>query len=204
MIIDDKTYKIKPENHYKATNPKTQIVIGFSLRKDHNHIIRLQNKEYGRCKKWNTYTISRNGDVYQHFNNRNHSDYIGIKEADIKVISIVLENSGYLIKNNADEFVNLLNESCDSENVVFKKFEAFSYWEKIYDEQMVALAELCIQLCGDFAIPCECLEFQNFHKSVSKYRGIAFKSNYFEKNTDLNPTFDIDKFNKLLASMNNN
>lgn len=203
MIIDYKTYKISPDNYYKATNAKTQIVIGFSLRKNHNHIIRLQNKEYGKTKKWNNYTISRDGEIYQHFDSKKHSDFIGIKEVDIRVISIVLENLGYLVKNS-DGFMNLLNESCDEENVVLKKFDAFSYWEKIYDEQMTALAELCIELCSEFAIPCECLEFQNYHKSVSKFRGIAFKSNYYEQNTDINPTFDVEKFNKLLVSMNNN
>lgn len=206
MIIDKKTFAAKQQNFYKTDNPKTQIVIGFSLREGHNHIMRMQTKEYGNSRKWNTYTISRDGIIYQHFNPKKHCDFLGIKEADIKIISIVLENTGYLVKNDDGIFVNLLNEVCDEERIGFKKWDAFSYWEKFTEEQIMALVDLCNYLSIEFSIPNDCIEFQNYHKSIIKYKGIAFRSNYLEKDGDANPLFEIEKFNKLLhvAEKNDN
>ena len=57
MEIDRTTYPATTKNYYKVDHAKTQIVIGFSLREGHNYILRMQNKEYGRSKKWNTYTV---------------------------------------------------------------------------------------------------------------------------------------------------
>lgn len=203
MIVDTKTYAATQQNYYKTENPKSQIVIGFSLREGHNHILRLQSKEYGKSKKWNTYTISREGIIYQHFNPKKHSDFLGIKAADIKIISIVLENTGYLVRDNDGQYVNLLNEICDADRVTMKKWDVFNYWEIFSEEQIMALVELCNYLTIEFNIPNECIEFENFHKSISKYRGIVFRSNYIEKGSDVNPLFDITKFNKLLANNDN-
>lgn len=200
MKIDKTTYPATVKNHYKTEQPKTQIVIGFSLREDHNHILRMQNKEYGNSKKWNTYTVSREGEIYEHFNPKKHSDFIGIKEADINIISIVLENTGYLVKNNDGIYVNLLNEICDIDRVGIKKWESFNFWEKINEKQMMGVVELCNHLSNIFNIPNECVEFENYNKTISKYRGIAFRSNYLETGVDINPLFDIEIFNKLLKN----
>ena len=70
MIIDSSTYKVKEENRYKTQTPKTQIVLATSLRKDSYHITRLLHKDFGKTKKWNTYTISRDGIIYQHYDNK--------------------------------------------------------------------------------------------------------------------------------------
>ena len=95
LKIDSETYKIGDDNHYKTQNVKTQIVLGTSLRKENFHIIRLQHKEIGNTKKWNTFTIARNGVIYQHFDSKLYSDFLGIKEADKRLISIIVENMGY-------------------------------------------------------------------------------------------------------------
>lgn len=199
MRIDKKTYAISEVNRYKTTLPKTQIVIGTSLRKSNYHIKRLQHKEHGESKAWNTYTISREGKVYQHFDDKYHSDFIGVKEGDKNAISIVLENMGNLMMNDDGVYVNYLNEICAEENVTYHEYYgAYDYWEDFPDEQIDSLIILCKRLCKKYNIPTTLIEFNTYHKDVHKFRGIAFKSNYIDESTDMNPLLDISVLNSML------
>ena len=98
LKIDNETYKVKDINHHKSQSVKTQILLATSLRKDGYHITRLQHKDYGKTKRWNTFTVARDGMVFQHFDSKFHSDFLEIKEADKKLISIVIENMCALFK----------------------------------------------------------------------------------------------------------
>ena len=200
MNIDKETYAIKDTNRHKAQSPKTQIVIASSLRKDSNHIIRLQYKEFGKTKRWNTFTVSRDGIIYQHYDPKYHSDFLNIKEGDKQSISIVLENMGCLFETHDGSHINWLNEECDEELVVTKKWLGYDFWENYSDVQINATAELCKKLCNDFGIHPNVLEFKNYHKDVAKYKGIVFRSNYIEESSDMNPLFNIAKFNKMINS----
>lgn len=196
--IDKETYKINEINHYKTQTPKTQIVIGSSMRKKNYHIIRLQHKDFGKTKKWNTFTISRDGDIFQHYNPKFHTDFMEIKEGDKQSISIVLENMGYLVETPSGKYINWINEECDSEFVGKKKWLGYNYWEKYSKEQIESCAELCKQLCEEFGIPKTIIDFRNYHKDIAKFKGIVFRSNYSEDSNDVNPLIDIAKLNELV------
>lgn len=196
MRIDKTTYKIGDDNYHKIKTVKKQIIIGTSLRKNSYHITRLQHKEFGRTKKWNTYTITREGKVYQHYDNKYYSDFIGIKESDKKSVSIIIENMGCLFKSSSNEYLNWLNEVCLDENVLEKKWLNYKYWEKFTDEQINSLVNLTKQLCNDLNIPLKCVEFQNYHKQINKFQGIVFRGNYAEESNDINPLFNIKEFNE--------
>ena len=198
MHIDKETYPTTDNNHYKNQSVKTQIVIGISLRKEHFHLIRLKHKEYGKSKKWNTYTISREGDIYEHYDTKFHSDYIGFKIGDKQSISIVLENMGCLFQTNNGNYINWLNEFCEPDNVIKREWAGYKYWEKFSEVQIKNLVQLCKKLCKKHSIPKKCIEFNTYHKDISKYRGIVFRSNYIENSSDLNPLINIEKFNEML------
>jgi len=199
MHIDKETHKTTTDNHYKTKIAKTQIVIGLSLRKDDYHLVRLKHKEYGKTKKWNTYTIGRDGKVFQHYDDKFHSDFIGVKAGDKQSISIVLENMGNLFITPDGDYINWLNEPCDIDDVVEKEWLGYEHWERFPDVQLEALVKLCKLLCVKHNIPKICVEFNTYHKDISKFRGIVFRSNYIEESSDLNPLIDIDKFNKMLG-----
>jgi len=198
MLIDDKTFLISETNRYKTHIAKTQIVLGTSLRKDNNHVLRLQHKDYGKTKRWNTYTISRTGDIFEHYSPKFHSDFLNIKDVDKKSVSIVIENMGCLFKTSEDKYINWLNEECQEENVVEKLWLGYNYWERIPDDQLISLVELCRQVCENFSIPKLLIDFPHFHKDIHKFKGIVFRSNYIEDTPDINPLFDIGKFNEML------
>ena len=198
MRIDKDTYQISKNNQYKIKTVKTQIVIGLSLRKDHFHIIRLKHKDYGKTKKWNTYTISRDGKVYQHYDNKFHSNFIGVKIGDKQSISIVLENMGCLFETSTGKYINWINEFCDIDNIIEKEWSGYNYWENFPDIQIESMGQLCKKLCEEHNIPKVCIEFNTYHKDISKFKGIVFRSNYIEESSDLNPLIDIKKFNEIL------
>jgi len=198
MHIDNDTYCVKEINQNKIQTSKSQIILATSLRKDNNHIIRLQHKDYAKTKKWNTYTISRTGKIYEHYDSKYYSDFHGIKEADKKSISIVLENMGCLFKTQTNKHINWLNEICDEENVIEKAWLGYNFWEKFTDEQVVSTVELCMMLCEKHNIPKILIEFHHYHKDTIKFNGIVFRSSYIEDSSDINPLFNIRKLNEML------
>lgn len=200
MRIDSETYCIPEINRYKTQIAKTQLVLATSLRKDSNHIIRLQHKDYHKTKKWNTYTISRTGEIYQHYDPKFHSDFLGMKEVDKKTISIVLENMGCLFEAPGNKYINWINEVCENENVEEKEWLGYNFWEKMYDEQIESTVLLCRRLCEEFNIPRVAMEFNFYHKETHKFRGIVFRSNYIGDSSDINPLFNIPKFNEMLRN----
>jgi N-acetyl-anhydromuramyl-L-alanine amidase AmpD len=198
MQIDSTTYEIKEINRYKTQSVKTQIILATSLRKNSYHITRLLHKEFGKTKRWNTYTISREGVVYQHYDNKFHTDFLGIKEIDKESISIVLENMGCLFQTPAGKYINWLNEVCEEENIITKNWLGYSYWEKFTDKQIECAVLLCRQLCEEYNIPKVCIDFHHYHKDTIRFKGIVFRSNYIQDSSDINPLFDIPKFNEML------
>lgn len=198
MIIDKKTHKINQKHYHELINEKTQIIIGFSLRKDDYHINRLKHKKYGKTKKWNTYTISRDGQIFEHFEPKYYSDFIGLKNIDKQSISIVLENMGSLLKNQNNDFINWVNEKCDKRFVEKKKWLGYSYWEIFPEEQMKSALSLCQELCKNFNIKKNVIDFHYQHSDIGKFEGIVLKSNFFEDSSSINPFFDLSKFNEML------
>jgi len=191
--IDKETYKIKQINRYKNKTKKKQIIISFSLRKNNYHIIHSQNREYGKSKKWNTYTISREGNIYEHYNPEYYSDFMNIKKVDKKSISIVLENMCSVVKNNNGNYINWLNESCPKDVVIEKHFFGSKYWELIREKQYNSTIYLCNYLCEQFNIPKKIIDFHYYNENVEDFKGIVFRSNYFENSTNIHPLFDIQK-----------
>ncbi len=200
MQIDNTKYKIDEINRYKTQNLKTQIVLATSLRKNSYHITRLLHKEFGKTKRWNTFTISRDGIVFQHYDTKFYSDFLGIKEADKQSISIILENMGCLFYTPQGKYINWLNEFCDTNKVIEKEWLGYNYWEQFTDEQIKSTAELCKELCDEHAMPNVCIEFHHYHKDTIRFKGIVFRSNYIEDSSDINPLFDIKKFNEMLSN----
>ena len=196
--IDKKTYRVNNKNRYSEVHKKKQILIASSLRKSNYHIVRLQNKEIGQSKRWCTYSISRDGKVYEHYDPKYYSDFINDKSIDKHIISIVLENMCVLFKTPKGVLINSLNEVCDEENSGLKNWIGKTHWETYPDKQMKSLVRLIKYLCDEFDIPKKLMQFHYHHEKTNMFNGIVFRSNYDEESSDVNPFMDIDKLNKML------
>ena len=197
--INIKKYKVEDYNYYHTKHKKNQIILAGSLRKKNFHIKRLQKKDYGKTKKWNTFTISREGTIYQHFDPKCYTDFMVEKEIDKHSISIVLENMGFVFYDyDTSKFLNWAHEICE-ENLVFEKsWKNYLYWENYSDEQFDATSKLCEYLCERYRIPLDSLGFNVHHADTHRFKGIVTRSNFNIDYTDLNPSFNFRLFLKSL------
>jgi hypothetical protein len=194
LVIDTNTYSVNDNNYYHEVYNKNKIILAGSLRADNNHIIRLQNKELGQTKTWNTFTISREGIIYQHYDPKYYSDFIDNEEIDKYSISIVLENMGAVYKNEQNILVNLIGEICSGDNIIKKSWNGLLFWDCYTNKQFDSTILLCKKLCTDFGIENKTIGFNNYHKDALKYEGILSRSNLSDEFTDLNPSFNFLKF----------
>jgi N-acetyl-anhydromuramyl-L-alanine amidase AmpD len=200
MIIDKETYKIDKKNYYSSRYKKKQIILADSLRKESYHIKRLYKKENGNTKKWCTFTVSREGQIYQHYNPIFYSDFFGDKEIDKHSISIVLENMSMVYYDVANEsYVNSLNEVCPIELVYEKPWKGCRYWEEYTNEQVDAVVELCDYLCDKYHIEKDTIGYNNYDPDSHLFCGVITRSNINQDYTDVNPHFNwkklLNKFN---------
>ena len=195
MNIDKNTYKIDKKNFYKTLYDKKQIILAGSLRKENYHIKRLQKKEYGQTKTWPTYSISREGEIFQHYDPKYYTDFMGIKDVDKHAISIVLENMGVLFYDqDSDKFLNWLYEECNEDKIFERKWKKYRYWEQYTNVQFNSVIELCEYLCEKYYIELDCLGFNVHHEKTNNFEGIVTRSNYDVDFNDLNPSFNFREF----------
>lgn len=163
--------------------------------------MRLKKKDFGLSKAWPTFTIRRDGKIFQHFDPMYTSEFMGNKDIDKKSISIVLENMGMLsFDYEVNKYLNWINEVCD-ENFVFEKlWKTCRYWEAYTPEQYIATLHLCVHLCRNYGIKQDNIGHNSLLENAHNFNGIMSKSNFDSEYYDLNPSFDFKRFMKELAT----
>ena len=67
MIIDTTTYTLSDKHYIKEQTNKKQIVIGHTSTSQMRHVTKWENRLNGEYKKTAAFTISKDGNIYQHF-----------------------------------------------------------------------------------------------------------------------------------------
>ncbi len=196
-LIDKKSHQAKKYHREKFN--KTQIIIGNGLRKGNNHLIRLKNKDFGKTTKYPMFSVMRNGDVFQHYNDFYYSDFIGDKIVDAKSITIVMENMGWL-KKEGKYYYNWVNELCE-DGIEKKRWVGYDYWQGYTEEQISSLSKLCTFLCEKHDILKSVIGFHHHHKDMSNYKGVVLRSNHVENSTDTNPFFSLSILQKKIKEV---
>jgi N-acetyl-anhydromuramyl-L-alanine amidase AmpD len=199
--IDKVTFGLDIKNYHNTKTEKKQIILGGSLRKDSNHIIHLQNKDFGQSKRWPTYSITREGKIHQHYDPTFYSDYMGNKDIDKKSVSIVLENMGMLYYDTDKEhFINWINEECNEKLVGEKLWKNGRYWEDFSLEQYLSLSKLIKEIVYEFNIKLDLIGHNvlDTETDFNTFSGVFCRSNYNTEYLDLNPLFDFQRFQKLI------
>ena len=171
MVIDKETYGLTDKNYYPVEFKKRQIVLGNSFSEKNNHIKGWLKREMGEYKKTSMFTIDRKGKIYQHFDTINYSDFTNNKSVDKKIISISIENQGWLNKDliNDTYFDWVGNIYKRRVKVIEKRWRGFNYWDPYTTKQLNS----CIDLI-----------------SIEFFEGVLYKSNYYKESTDLSPAWD--------------
>jgi N-acetyl-anhydromuramyl-L-alanine amidase AmpD len=193
MKIDKKTYKLNDTNFYQEIYTKTQIVVGHTGRKDMRHFDAWLNRRNGKYKKTAPFTIDKDGTIYQHYDPKYYSDFVG-DEQDKCNIAITLVNQGWLKLNEMNKYVDWLGHIYSKETkIVEKSWRDYRYWVQYTEEQHDSLKKLVQFLCKEFNIENNIINNNVYDENVDLFKGITFRSNYSKNLTDVSPAFEIEK-----------
>jgi len=177
---------------------KKQIVLCHSSRNLEDYLVSLKTRYNGNNPYAPNYIIDREGNVINIIPPDTYSKYLEIESFNKNIITICLENLGWLRKNPlSGAYVNWIG-NIYNEGIIERKWRGHFFWQPYTDKQLKSLGELIERLCTDFDIPKTMIGHNVKVDGVEKYEGIVTKSNYDSTYTDLSPAFDFDEIKKIL------
>jgi N-acetyl-anhydromuramyl-L-alanine amidase AmpD len=206
MVINKEIHALTTNNYFDKSFIKKQIILGNTLLTDMSHINGWEHRLGGQYTKTSTYTIDRKGNIYQHFDPKYYSDFVGEKSIDKKSISISLENQGWLLKDlMKDRYIDWVGNIYKRKvKVIEKRWRGYTYWDPYTTKQYKATLDLIKYLCKEFDIPKKIIGHNTQIQSIEQYEGITYRSNYYKEKTDLSPAWDFKKIkNKLEEKIEN-
>ena len=73
-----------------------------------------------------------------------------------------------------------------------KRWRNYTYWDKYTEVQMKSLTELLSKICQNYNINKDFIGHNVFDENVDLFKGITFRSNYYQESTDVSPAFDME------------
>lgn len=196
MTIDKEKYKLSEDNYINVETIKKQIVIGHTSTSKMRHYEKWCNRLNGKYKKTAAFTVTQEGKIYNHFDPIYFSEILGDIELDKKSIFILLENDGWLVKNQEkSEYINWLGHIYNKpETVVEKRWRNYLYWAPYSEKQVNSTVELVNMICEEFYIPKFAIPHNTKIEDFDNFQGVLYRSNLEKHYTDLSPAWNCEKF----------
>ena len=197
---------LSSKNYDIIESIKKQIVLGNTFNRDMKHVIGWKHRYNGEYKKTASFTIDVNGIIYKHFDPKYQSKFFNDLTLDSKSIVILLENDGWLTKNDKNNsFISWLGHIYNESDTVYeKKWRGYSYWAPYNKKQMDSTVKLVKYLCDEFYIPIAAMTHNTKVEYLEDYNGIVYRSNIEKDYTDVNPSFDFEYFVDNINKNDNN
>lgn len=201
MIINEDKYVLSIDNYIAIENKKKQIVIGHTFNHNMRHYIGWLHRYNGKYKKTAAFSIDTEGIIYKHFDPKYQSKFFNNDDLNNKTIVILIENDGWLLKNNQKkEFITWLGDIYNKpDDVVLKKWRGYDYWCPYNEKQLESATYLIKRLCDSFLIPMTSISHNTkIENIIDNNYTVIYRSNLDKHYTDLNPSWDFERFkNKL-------
>lgn len=190
-IINYGNYLSSGENEEKK-----QIVLLHTSREISQYLMGLKYRFNGKYDKIPNYVIDKDGKILELLEPKKTSRIFNNKNIDRNIITISLENLGWLYKEPLQKgYINWIG-SIYKGKVYERKWRDYVYWDKYTPEQTESCFELCMKLVDKFNIDKKFVGHNTKINGIEKFNGIVSRSNYFSETTDLNPSFDFEGFLK--------
>jgi N-acetyl-anhydromuramyl-L-alanine amidase AmpD len=190
---------IIPYGNFKdlgKTKKKKQIILCHTSREVGEYLTSLKFRNNGRYFKIPHYVIAQDGKIFKLLNDKSFTKFFGTPSIDKDSIFVSLENLGWLNKKPlSSAYLNWLGNIYKQE-VYEKKWRDYSFWHPYTTEQFTSTVQLCKKLCEDLSIPKKFVGHNVKVDGVELFNGIATKSNYHHRYTDLSPAFSFENFKK--------
>jgi N-acetyl-anhydromuramyl-L-alanine amidase AmpD len=188
---------IEKETSHTKNSCKTQIMIGHTSRNIEDYLKSLKIRHNGKYDRQPHFIISKDGLIVETLKPKKESNFFGYKEIDSKIVSVLLENEGWLKpKKDNPRLCDWLGNIYKGE-VFEKKWRNKFFWSTYTDKQMESLVSLLNNLCVDLNINKEFIGHNVRVEGVEKFKGIVTRSNYSEYFTDLSPAFNFERIKEL-------
>jgi hypothetical protein len=196
MKINSKQYPLPEDNYTKVQTIKKQIVIGHTSTNSMRHFTKWTHRMCGKYKKTAPYTIDIHGTIFNHFEPIYFSEILGNLELDKKSIVILLENDGWLIKDEEkNRFINWVGHIYNKPEPVFeKRWRSYLYWAPYSKEQFNSTLKLVRKLCEEFYIPKFVVPHNTKMEDLDNFNGVLYRSNIEKHYTDLSPAWNCEDF----------
>ena len=179
---------------------KTQIVLCHTSREADNYLASLKFRYNGQFDRIPHFVITNTGEVLQLLPETRYSRYFGEQSVDKNSIFVCFENLGWLEKKPlSNEYINWQG-SIYKEQVYEKKWRDYFFWDPYKAVQIEVAAKLCNQLTDTLQMEKKCIGHNTKIEGISKFEGISSKSNYDQRFTDLNPSFNFETFIKFIEN----
>lgn len=203
MTINNEKHKLTNKNFTKEKSVKKQIILGNTFNHDMRHVIGWEKRNNGFYNKTAAFSIDAAGLIYEHFNPQYHSNYFNQKKLDTESIIILLDNDGWLSKDEEkNKFITWIGDIYNKPNEVFeKRWRNYKYWAPYTTEQFESAIDLVKKLCVDFDIPNTVIGHNTKIDNVNDYSGVLYKSNLDKNYTDLSPAWDFEAFKNKIETI---
>ena len=182
-------HKLSYDNFVFEKTVKKQIVLGNVYSNSTDYV--KNNAELTNNKDHPTFSISRSGEVFQHYGIEKYSNFTGT-DIDYNAISVGLLNLGYLFEKEGkiyDIYNNLYTE-----DIFTKTWKNCTHWQPYTEEQLNSAIELCNYILSETNIVREVISINVYKKDITNFNGITYRSNHNIKHFDVSPAWDFKSF----------
>jgi N-acetyl-anhydromuramyl-L-alanine amidase AmpD len=132
-----------------------------------------------------------------------YSNFFEDSEINKNSIIICIENLGWLEKVPLNhKYYNWINEEFNGE-IFERKWREKIFWQKYTQEQYTSLKELSAKLTKKFSINKSFIGHNTKVDGIKIFNGIVCRSNYNNKFTDPNPSFDFEGLKNFIENERN-
>ena len=185
--------KLKPLGKNKD---KRQIILCHTSREAGEYLASLKFRYNEKYDKIPHYVITKSGETLKLLMDSGYSNFFDDEDVNRKSIIICLENLGWLEKKPLTNLYINWKGGIYNDKPYEKKWRDYFFWDSYTEEQIKSLTELCEKLCNDFQIEKKSSGHNTKINGIKEFNGIVSRSNYDERFTDLNPSFNFEKFLK--------
>ena len=180
----------------KIHKTKKQIILCHTSREVEEYLASLKFRYNGKYDKIPHYVVKKDGDVLQLLENSKAPNFFYNEKINNNSIIISLENLGWLERKPlSSDYINWKG-SIYKGAVYEKKWRDYFFWDIYPEKQLESLVELCLNLCDELQIEKRCSGHNTKMDGMINFEGIASRSNFDSRFTDLSPSFNFENFLK--------
>lgn len=177
---------------------KKQIILTHTSRDVEEYLMMLKYRNNGKFSRTPHYVVTKNGEIIQKLTNESYSEVFVETNINRNSIIISLENLGWLNKVPLKDYYTNWIGNIYKGTPYEKKWRDYHFWDPYTSAQIQSTAKLCLSLVEEHKIEKKCVGHNTKIKDIDKVGGIVSRSNFDEIYTDLNPSFDFEKFTNLI------